>query len=78
MPAVAKSKPAAPVVLDSGAPAYALVRVSDGGKGEDGEPVTAFSVVLQDGGEDRLLDARAAQRRGRLLRRLPTRRAARP
>ncbi|MFD4948461.1 DUF4232 domain-containing protein [Streptomyces sp. NPDC058239] len=50
VPAVAKSKPAAAVVLSSGAPAYALVKVSDGGKDEAGEPVTAFSVVLQGGG----------------------------
>ncbi|WP_405686381.1 DUF4232 domain-containing protein [Streptomyces sp. NBC_00057] len=50
VPAVAKSKPAAPIVLASGAPAYALVKVSDGGKDEDGEPVSAFSVVLQGGG----------------------------
>ncbi|MFG2625094.1 DUF4232 domain-containing protein [Streptomyces sp. NPDC048473] len=49
VPAVAKSKPAAPVVLTPGAPAYALVKLSDGGKDEDGEPVSAFSVMLQGG-----------------------------
>ncbi|MFR9788481.1 DUF4232 domain-containing protein [Streptomyces sp. MB22_4] len=46
VPAVAKSKPAAPVVLASGGPAYALVKLSDGGRDEDNEPVTAFSVML--------------------------------
>ncbi|MET9888996.1 DUF4232 domain-containing protein [Streptomyces sp. NPDC006465] len=49
VPAVAKSKPGAPVVLAAGAPAYALVRLSDGGKGEDAEPVTAFSVMIEGG-----------------------------
>ncbi|MFF3447957.1 DUF4232 domain-containing protein [Streptomyces sp. NPDC002667] len=44
VPAVAKSKPAAPVVLSAGAPAYALVKLSDGGKDENTEPVIAFSV----------------------------------
>ncbi|OYP20569.1 MULTISPECIES: DUF4232 domain-containing protein [Streptomyces] len=46
VPAVAKSKPATPVVLTAGAPAYALVRLSDGGLDEDNEPVSAFSVML--------------------------------
>ncbi|WP_069887353.1 DUF4232 domain-containing protein [Streptomyces luteocolor] len=50
VPAVAKSKPASPVVLKAGAPAYALVKVSDGGAHEDNEPVSAFSVTLQGGG----------------------------
>ncbi|MGW8397395.1 DUF4232 domain-containing protein [Streptomyces lydicus] len=50
VPAVAKSKPAAPVVLAPGAPAYALVRLSNGGVDEDTEPVTAFSVMLQGSG----------------------------
>ncbi|WP_314219233.1 DUF4232 domain-containing protein [Streptomyces zaehneri] len=45
--AVAKSKPAAPVVLAAGAPAYALVKLSDGGVDEDNEPVSAFSVMLE-------------------------------
>ncbi|MEU1509017.1 DUF4232 domain-containing protein [Kitasatospora sp. NPDC005748] len=49
VPAVAKSRPAAPVVLTAGAPAYALVKLSDGGVHENNEPVTAFSVAL-DGG----------------------------
>ncbi|KAB1990211.1 DUF4232 domain-containing protein [Streptomyces triticiradicis] len=47
VPAVAKSKPAAPVVLSAGAPAYALVKLSDGGKDEHTEPVIAFSVTVQ-------------------------------
>ncbi|MFF9622267.1 DUF4232 domain-containing protein [Streptomyces griseosporeus] len=48
VPAVAKSKPAAPVVLAAGAPAYALVKLSDGGMDEDTGTVSAFSVMLQD------------------------------
>ncbi|MEU3841115.1 DUF4232 domain-containing protein [Streptomyces sp. NPDC028635] len=47
VPSVAKSKPAAPVVLTPGAPAYALVKLSDGGVDEDNEPVSAFSVMLE-------------------------------
>ncbi|MEU7578519.1 DUF4232 domain-containing protein [Streptomyces sp. NPDC041068] len=50
VPAVAKSKPASPVVLKAGAPAYALVKLSDGGVDENNEPVSAFSVTLQGGG----------------------------
>ncbi|MFH8787003.1 DUF4232 domain-containing protein [Streptomyces roseoverticillatus] len=50
VPPVAKSKPATPVVLTAGAPAYAVVKVSDGGRTENTEPVTAFSVTLQGGG----------------------------
>ncbi|MET9448940.1 DUF4232 domain-containing protein [Streptomyces cinerochromogenes] len=46
VPAVAKSKPATPVVLTTGAPAYALVKLSDGGVDENTEPVSAFSVML--------------------------------
>ncbi|MFD7136174.1 DUF4232 domain-containing protein [Streptomyces sp. NPDC059894] len=46
VPEVAKSKPAAPVVLQAGEPAYALVKLSDGGTDEDNEPVSAFSVQL--------------------------------
>ncbi|MEU7500408.1 DUF4232 domain-containing protein [Streptomyces griseofuscus] len=46
VPAVAKSKPEAPVVLAAGDPAYALVKLSDGGREENNEPVTAFSVML--------------------------------
>ncbi|PWI13119.1 DUF4232 domain-containing protein [Streptomyces sp. Act143] len=47
VPAVAKSKPAAPVVLAAGAPAYALLKVSNGGTDEDNEPVSAFSLMLE-------------------------------
>jgi hypothetical protein len=47
VPAVAKSKPATPVVLQAGAPAYALVKLSDGGVDEENEPVSAFSVMLE-------------------------------
>ncbi|MFE2290816.1 DUF4232 domain-containing protein [Streptomyces sp. NPDC059452] len=47
VPPVAKSKPAAPVVLAPGAPAYALVRLSNGGVNEENEPVSAFSVMLE-------------------------------
>ncbi|MET8570308.1 DUF4232 domain-containing protein [Streptomyces sp. NPDC004783] len=47
VPAVAKSKPATPVVLEAGAPAYALVKLSDGGVDEENEPVSAFSVTLE-------------------------------
>ncbi|MEW2621545.1 DUF4232 domain-containing protein [Streptomyces sp. NPDC048106] len=46
VPAVDKSKPEAPVVLAAGEPAYALVKLSDGGREEDNEPVSAFSVML--------------------------------
>ncbi|MCG8965633.1 MULTISPECIES: DUF4232 domain-containing protein [Streptomyces] len=47
VPAVAKSKPATPVVLQAGAPAYALVKLSEGGVDEENEPVSAFSVMLE-------------------------------
>ncbi|MGV2922143.1 DUF4232 domain-containing protein [Streptomyces alfalfae] len=50
VPAVAKSRPAAPVVLKAGAPAYAMVRLSDGGVDEPTEPVSGFSVTLKGGG----------------------------
>ncbi|MEU2657391.1 DUF4232 domain-containing protein [Streptomyces sp. NPDC007325] len=46
VPPVAKSKPAAPVVLDPGAPAYANVRVSRGGVHEDNKVVKEFNVNL--------------------------------
>ncbi|NBE55197.1 DUF4232 domain-containing protein [Streptomyces boluensis] len=49
VPEVAKSKPAAPVLVGAGQPAYALVRLSDGGVDEENEPVSAFSVQLQGG-----------------------------
>lgn len=49
VPAIAKSKPAAPVVLEAGAPAYALVKLSDGGADEENEPVSAFALWLEGG-----------------------------
>ncbi|WP_330461495.1 DUF4232 domain-containing protein [Streptomyces sp. NBC_00820] len=47
VPAVAKSKPGVPTVIAPGAPAYAAVKLSDGGREENGEPVSAFSVWLE-------------------------------
>ncbi|MFI9390137.1 DUF4232 domain-containing protein [Streptomyces bauhiniae] len=47
VPSVAKSKPAAPTVLNPGDPAFALVKLSDGGVDEDNEVVTAFQLVLE-------------------------------
>ncbi|MFI8347830.1 DUF4232 domain-containing protein [Streptomyces sp. NPDC085596] len=47
VPSVAKSKPAAPIVLNSGDPAYALVKLSDGGVDEDNEPVSVFQLELE-------------------------------
>ncbi|MGW2780284.1 DUF4232 domain-containing protein [Streptomyces populi] len=61
VPAVAKSKPAAPVVLSAGAPAYALVKLSDGGKDEDTEPVIAFSVTVHGGGAPATVRAPGAE-----------------
>ncbi|WP_031011371.1 DUF4232 domain-containing protein [Streptomyces sp. NRRL F-5727] len=46
VPPVAKSRPAAPVVLDPGAPAYANVRISLGGVHEDNKVVKEFNVNL--------------------------------
>ncbi|MFE2854758.1 DUF4232 domain-containing protein [Streptomyces lavendulae] len=46
VPAVAKSKPAAPVVLKAGVPAYANLRVAAGGAHEDNKVVTRFNVNL--------------------------------
>ncbi|MFI1657624.1 DUF4232 domain-containing protein [Streptomyces sp. NPDC020472] len=46
VPAVAKSKPAAPVVLKPGAPAYANVRIALGGVHEDNKVVNEFNVNL--------------------------------
>ncbi|MGA5192000.1 DUF4232 domain-containing protein [Streptomyces exfoliatus] len=46
VPAVAKSKPAAPVVLKPGAPAYANVRIALGGAHEDNKVVREFNVNL--------------------------------
>ena len=57
VPAVAKSKPPTPVVLAAGDPAYALVRLSEGGVHEENEPVSAFSVTLR--GSDDVIAVRA-------------------
>ncbi|MFJ9825915.1 DUF4232 domain-containing protein [Streptomyces sp. NPDC101160] len=46
IPAVAKSKPASPVILEAGAPAYANVRIVNGGVHEDNKVVTSFNVNL--------------------------------
>lgn len=46
IPAVAKSKPATPIVLKSGEPAYANVRVGLGGVHENNKVVTTFNVNL--------------------------------
>ncbi|MFF8839703.1 DUF4232 domain-containing protein [Streptomyces sp. NPDC015130] len=46
VPAVAKSRPAAPVVLKPGAPAYANVRVALGGAHEGNKVVKSFNVNL--------------------------------
>ncbi|MEU3483294.1 DUF4232 domain-containing protein [Streptomyces sp. NPDC033754] len=46
VPAVAKSKPAAPVVLKPGSPAYANVRVALGGVDEENKVVKSFNVNL--------------------------------
>lgn len=46
VPAVAKSRPAAPVVLKPGVPAYANVRVATGGVDEDNKVVKSFNVNL--------------------------------
>ncbi|MFC8511242.1 DUF4232 domain-containing protein [Streptomyces sp. NPDC057411] len=51
VPAVAKSKPAAPVVLRPGAPAYANVRIALGGAHEDNKVVTSFNVNLFAGSD---------------------------
>ncbi|MBY8843646.1 DUF4232 domain-containing protein [Streptomyces sp. SP2-10] len=47
VPAVGRSRPATPVVLHAGEPAYAAVKLSDGGTDEDNEPVSAFSITLE-------------------------------
>lgn len=46
VPAVAKSKPGTPVVLNAGAPAYAAVRINEGGVDEGNRVVTSFNVNL--------------------------------
>ncbi|MFE6103433.1 DUF4232 domain-containing protein [Streptomyces laurentii] len=51
IPPVAKSKPGAPVVLQSGTAAYANVRVANGGAHEANKVVTSFSVNFFTGSE---------------------------
>ncbi|MEV7126143.1 DUF4232 domain-containing protein [Streptomyces sp. NPDC093260] len=46
IPAVAKSKPPVPVIVAPGGPAYANVRIADGGVHEDNKVVTSFTVNL--------------------------------
>ncbi|MCT4356240.1 DUF4232 domain-containing protein [Streptomyces sp. Je 1-79] len=46
VPSVAKSRPATPVVLAPGAPAYAAVRINDGSVDEENRAVTSFHVNL--------------------------------
>ncbi|MFJ5828389.1 DUF4232 domain-containing protein [Streptomyces sp. NPDC093089] len=46
VPAVAKSKPSAPIVLKAGEPAYANVRIALGGAHEDNKVVNEFNVNL--------------------------------
>ncbi|MFE5483813.1 DUF4232 domain-containing protein [Streptomyces sp. NPDC056527] len=46
VPSVPKSKPGTPVVLSAGAPAYAAVRINDGGVDEQNRAVTSFNVNL--------------------------------
>ncbi|MFD3655674.1 DUF4232 domain-containing protein [Streptomyces sp. NPDC058620] len=46
VPPVAKSKPGTPIVLEAGAPAYAAVRINNGGVDEKNHAVTSFYVNL--------------------------------
>ncbi|MEV6076445.1 DUF4232 domain-containing protein [Streptomyces sp. NPDC052069] len=46
VPPVAKSKPGTPIVLEPGAPAYAAVRINNGGVDEQNHAVTSFYVNL--------------------------------
>lgn len=50
VPPVAKSKPAAPVILAPGQSAYAAVRMSEGGRKENTETVKEFTVTLKANG----------------------------
>ncbi|MFI2644591.1 DUF4232 domain-containing protein [Streptomyces sp. NPDC018610] len=61
IPAVAKSKPGVPVVLAAGAPAYANVRIANGGAHEDDKVVTSFTVNLfaADGPAEGSVDVKA-------------------
>ncbi|MGW1465446.1 DUF4232 domain-containing protein [Streptomyces sp. NPDC002308] len=49
VPAVAKSKPAEAVVLTAGAPAYAVVRLSDGGTDDDVRTAEDFTITFPAG-----------------------------
>ncbi|XQE80789.1 DUF4232 domain-containing protein [Streptomyces microflavus] len=49
-PPVAKSRPAAPVILEPGQSAYAAVRMSEGGRKESTETVKEFTVTLKANG----------------------------
>ncbi|QNE73321.1 DUF4232 domain-containing protein [Streptomyces finlayi] len=44
VPPVAKSKPGTPIVLEAGAPAYAAVRINNGGVDDENHAVTSFYV----------------------------------
>ncbi|MFI8438560.1 DUF4232 domain-containing protein [Streptomyces sp. NPDC079020] len=44
VPAVAKSNPGVPIVLEAGAPAYAAVRINNGGVDDKNHAVTSFYV----------------------------------
>ncbi|MEE1826251.1 DUF4232 domain-containing protein [Streptomyces sp. BE20] len=57
VPAVAGSKPAVPVVVDAGTPAYAVVKLSGGGVHETNEAVTSFTVTLGGGGGEAIVKA---------------------
>ncbi|MER5368131.1 DUF4232 domain-containing protein [Streptomyces sp. NPDC002722] len=46
VPAVAKSKPGTPIVLNAGTPAYAAVRINNGGVDEKNHAVSSFYVNL--------------------------------
>ncbi|MYX39613.1 DUF4232 domain-containing protein [Streptomyces sp. SID89] len=61
IPAVAKSKPPVQVVLAPGDPAYANVRVANGGVHEDNKVVTSFTVNLfaPDGPAEGSVDVKA-------------------
>ncbi|MFJ6609851.1 DUF4232 domain-containing protein [Streptomyces sp. NPDC091289] len=50
VPPVAKSRPAAPVILEPGQSAYAAVRMSEGGRKENTETVKEFTVTLKANG----------------------------
>ncbi|WP_326698558.1 DUF4232 domain-containing protein [Streptomyces sp. NBC_01754] len=61
VPPVAKSKPPVPIVLTAGAPAYALVKLSDGGMHDDVRTVKDFSVTLKGNGGMAVVKAPGAE-----------------